>query len=109
MWAVHSCISWLFDDIFSHFSSKPYRDGSGEGSQYTLLCRINKIITGLRGLVVKPCADSLTLDISPLWFEPGSGHMRNANFRCFFSGYSGFYPNLINDRLDISAIFLKGP
>ena len=27
----------------------------------------------------------------------------------FFSGYSGFHPPLINNRLDISAIFLKGP
>ena len=26
----------------------------------------------------------------------------------FFSGYSSFHPLLINDRLDISAIFLKG-
>ena len=26
-----------------------------------------------------------------------------------FSGYSGFRPPLMNDRLDISEIFLKGP
>ena len=29
--------------------------------------------------------------------------------RWFFSGFSGFRPPLMNDRLDISEIFLKGP
>ena len=29
--------------------------------------------------------------------------------RWFFSGYSGFRPPSMNDRLDISEIFLKGP
>ena len=27
----------------------------------------------------------------------------------FFPGYSGFRPALMNNRLDISEIFLKGP
>ena len=27
----------------------------------------------------------------------------------FFTWYSGFRPPLINDRLDITAMFLKGP
>ena len=29
--------------------------------------------------------------------------------RWFFSGFSGFRPPSMNDRLDISEIFLKGP
>ena len=29
--------------------------------------------------------------------------------RWFFSGFFGFRPPLMNDRLDISEIFLKGP
>ena len=29
--------------------------------------------------------------------------------RWFFSGFSGFRPPSMNDRLDISELFLKGP
>ena len=54
------------------------------------------------------------LGFSPLWFEPRSGHMWESQVRLtdgqviFFSGFSGFCPPLMNDRFDISEIFLKG-
>ena len=54
------------------------------------------------------------LGFSSLWFEPRSGHMwesRSAYGRqvVFSPGSSCFRPSLINDRLDITEIFLKGP
>ena len=54
------------------------------------------------------------LGFSPLWFEPRLGPREKAKFclqmvRWFFPGFSGFRPPLMNDRLDISEIFLKGP
>ena len=55
------------------------------------------------------------LGFSPLWFEPSLGHMWESQVlltdgqMVFFSGYSGFRPPSMNDRLDISEIFLKGP
>ena len=47
-------------------------------------------------------------------FEPRSGHMWDAKFCTgrsggFSPGTPVFPPPLINDRLDISEIFLKGP
>ena len=54
------------------------------------------------------------LGFSPLWFEPRSGHMWESHVlltddgQVLFPWFSGFPPPLINDRLDISEIFLKG-
>ena len=53
------------------------------------------------------------LGFSPLWFEPRSGHMWESQVllmdgQVFFHRFSGFRPPLMNDRLDISEIFLKG-
>ena len=50
---------------------------------------------------------------SPLWFEPRSSHMRKSQVLLtggqeVFTGFSGFRPPMMNDRLDISEIFLKG-
>ena len=50
------------------------------------------------------------LGFSPLWFEPRSGHMWESQVlltdgHAVFPGFSG----LLNDRLDINEIFLKGP
>ena len=55
------------------------------------------------------------LGFSPLWFEPRSGHMWESPSSAygrqvgFFPGSSGFRPSLMNDWLDITEIFLKGP
>ena len=52
------------------------------------------------------------LGFLPLWFEPCHGQCVKAKFcllmvRCFFPGFPGFRLPLMNDRLDISGIFLK--
>ena len=54
------------------------------------------------------------LDFSPLWFKTRSGHMWESQVlltygQVVFPGFSGFRLHLMNDRLDISEIFLKGP
>ena len=54
------------------------------------------------------------LGFSPLWFEPSSGYMWESQVlltdgQVGFPQVSGFRPPLMNDRLDISEIFLKGP
>ena len=54
------------------------------------------------------------LGFSALWFEPRSGHMWESqgllvDGQAFFPVFSGFRPPLMNERLDISEIFLKGP
>ena len=51
---------------------------------------------------------------SPLWFKPSSDHMWESQVlltdgQVVFPGFSSFRPPLMNDRLDISEIFLKGP
>ena len=38
--------------------------------------------------------------------KPGSAYGWSGGF---FPGFSGFRPPLMNDRIDISEIFLKGP
>ena len=48
------------------------------------------------------------------WFEPRSGHMWEnqvllTDDQLVLPGFFGFRPLLMNDRLDISEIFLKGP
>ena len=54
------------------------------------------------------------LGFSPLWFDPRSGYMWESlvllmDGQVFFPGFSGFRPPLMNDRLNISEIFLKRP
>ena len=67
------------------------------------------IISRIRELTLNP------LGFSPLWFEPRSGHMWESQVLLtdgqvvFLRVTSGFRPPLMNDRLDISEIFLKGP
>ena len=69
-------------------------------------------MVGFRSLV-----DKLTLNplgFSTLWFEPRSGHMWESQVllkagQVGFPGFSSFFPPFMNDRLDISEIFLKGP
>ena len=55
------------------------------------------------------------LGFPPLWFEPCSGHMWESQVLLtdgqvvFFPWFFSFRPPLMNDWLDISEIFLKGP
>ena len=51
---------------------------------------------------------------SPLWFEPHLAHVGKPSpaygwSGVFFPRFSGFCPPLMNNQLDISEIFLKGP
>ena len=68
------------------------------------------MLKGLSGYNIS-LVDKRVEGFSPLWFEPSSGHMWESQVclrmvRWFFSGYSGFRPPSMNDRLDISV---KGP
>ena len=69
------------------------------------------VFESLRGPVFKS-EDSETLRLSPLWFEPRSSRCEMPNAtpvgQVVFLRHSGFRPPLINDRLDISEILLKG-
>ena len=49
-----------------------------------------------------------------VWFKPRSDHVGKPSSAYgwlggFPPGFSGFRPPLMNDQLDISVIFLKGP